>query len=188
MGPIVVCRKALWISCSSWLSFEFVNTPQGVTVSPELSNLGFVCHHVLPIFNRRLTCVSGNLLVVHFENLLSALNISLDEHRVSTGGRSFARGWALPLLFFSSFFCERFLSERQSSAPGSAPFACSRDVSFTCVWLPTFASMRVSSSRSSLYFVMARKMQRWFADSISLQIMLADSALASGCGRFSLSV
>ena len=66
IGPTVEFGRTLQINVASWLSFEFVNTPLGSTLSPDSSNLG--CGHVMSIFYWKLiTCFSVNFLPVYVE-------------------------------------------------------------------------------------------------------------------------
>ena len=58
---------------------------------------------------------------------------------------------------------------------------CARRVNFICVELLSSSWMSVFSDKSSKYFEAARRMHKWFVDSVNLQPLLTNSSLVSKC-------
>ena len=100
MGHIVEFGGKLHISVASWLSFEFVNTPQGITVSLDSSNLCFVI--CLFHFQRSF--------VIHFPGIFSLWGLRIPS--VFDVYFTVGRGWTSPPLFFAlfEFICVELLS------------------------------------------------------------------------------
>ena len=82
------------------------------------------------------------------------------------------------LLLCSGFSKDRFLSARVSVASRTVQCSCIQGVSFPCAVSLSMASIRVLSSKSACTSMLAKMVQKWFTDSINLQIMLTVSVLA----------
>ena len=93
---------------------------------------------------------------------------------MSPSGRSSGRGWTCPPVFFSLFEQEVSLCERVGCFRNCATFLNTRCLFYLCGVALLCASMRISS----MYFITAMRMLRWFTDSISLQTVLTVSGLA----------
>ena len=147
-----------------------------VTAPPESSNLSFIS--ILLPFSKNITCFSGDLLLSLVGTSPRPCSVSsplstgclLAAVLPVTGGRT----------LLSHYLCSRrrFPSASGSSVSRAGQFTCSRCFNFHCVELLSFASTRVFSHNLFNYSVVAKRMHKWFADSINLQIMLTDSLLS----------
>ena len=116
-----------------------------------------------------MTRFAGKFLVVNVENSYAVFDGPLAAVRAVMGGHA--------RLSFSLCSRKRVFLCEGSVASGTVQRFDSRGVSFTCAVLLSCASMTVSGS-SSMYYEMARRIQRWFNDSISLHIEVTDSVRA----------
>ena len=107
------------------------------------------------------------------------MSISLSTG-VSPNGRSCGRVWTCPPIFFSSFERDVSLREKVDCFRNCATFRFTK-CQFDLRSVALLCFEKVFSGRSSKYFVMVKRIRRWFTDSISLQFMLTVPGLALKC-------